>query len=395
MRRFLGRHPVVVDALLAIHVALPIIGVLTEEEPSEWPVSALHLAALLALGAMLLLRRQRPLAVFIASTVVVTLMIGPTQGNIDIFAIPAALYAVAVYKSNRAAWVCLAVAATATTVAGILGAAPEDRVAMVSLFCTVMLVVTLIGTNVGNSRRYTAALVGRAEQLARERDQQAQLAAAAERARIAREMHDIVAHSLTVIVALANGADATAENAPDQARMAMREVRDVGRGAISDMRRLLGVLREDATTDTGASVLAERHPQPGNDDLAGLVETFRAAGLPVTLTLSGPAPTGAGVQLTVHRIVQEALTNVLRYADEPTAVSVRVITGDSQIEIDVRDNGRGRSNAPGAATVEGSGQGLIGMRERVSLYSGTLDVGPGSTGGWHVHALLFVDLEDS
>jgi signal transduction histidine kinase len=248
----------------------------------------------------------------------------------------------------------------------------------------------LIGTNVGNRRRYTAALIDRAEQLTRERDAQAQLASAAERSRIAREMHDIVAHSLTVVVALANGAEAAAERSPELAQQAMREVRDVGRSALKDMRRLLGVLRDSDETapDDASSAL---RPQPGNDDIAQLIASYRAAGLPVTLTLRGEPPTSAGLQLTVHRIVQESLTNVLRYAQEPTKVTVTIVSSPTQIAIDVRDNGRGRQASP----VEGSGQGLIGMRERVSIYSGTLEVGPGTAGGWHVRAVLFADPEET
>ena len=137
-----------------------------------------------------------------------------------------------------------------------------------------MLAATLIGVNVGNRKRYVAALVDRAAQLARERDQQAQLARVSERARIAREMHDIISHSLSVIVALADGADAIAQIDPERSRVAMREVAATGRNSMAEMRRLLGVLGEDSDTDVAAPAVAPDaplNPQPGLGQLADLV----------------------------------------------------------------------------------------------------------------------------
>ncbi len=390
IRRFWGRHPRAVDILLALHVVpLIVVTLLLPDDVFSGLARGVHLLGYLVMGAALLFRRQYPIIVFIANAAMAMMMSWPDSSDSNFLGLLIALYSVAVYASSRSAWLAFGLGIAGMSVPALLWVPFDDWVSFVITLVVAMLVATLIGVNVGNRKRYTAALIERAEQLVRERDAQAQLASAAERSRIAREMHDIVAHSLTVVVALANGAEAAATSSPDLARQAMREVRDVGRGALADMRRLLGVLRDGEEQAPDAEDTALR-PQPGNDDLSSLVDSYRAAGMPVSLHLTGDPPSAAALQLTVHRIVQESLTNVLRYAREPTRVTVSVVSSRSQVEIDVRDNGRGRQSSP----VEGSGQGLIGMRERVAIYGGTLEVGPGSAGGWHVHAVLFADPEE-
>jgi signal transduction histidine kinase len=243
----------------------------------------------------------------------------------------------------------------------------------------------LIGSNIGNRRRYLAALIDRAAQLARERDQQGLLATAAERSRIAREMHDVVAHSLSVMVRLSDGADAVFEKDPARSREAVRQIGEVGRDSLRDMRRLLGVLR----TEEGEEVAA-LGPQPTLDELDRLIETYRATGLPVAVQQLGDPPSDTGLQVAVYRTVQESLTNALRYAREPSRVLVQ-LDYRSGIVVEVTDDGL----FLGPVASVGTGRGLVGLRERAALFGGTAEAGPRLNpetgqdgGGWRVRVTL-------
>ena len=207
----------------------------------------------------------------------------------------------------------------------------------------------VLGTSVRHRRALLASLEDRAARLELERDQQGLLAAAAERARIAREMHDIVAHNLTVMIALADGAVFAAERAPEKATTAMETVSATGRQALAEMRRLLGVLREDEVERTLL------RPSPGVPQIDQLVEQVRAAGLPVTLEVAGDGRAlPAGAQLTVFRLVQEALTNTLKHAGASAAARVRLRYAGDGIDVEVTDTGqrpqRPRPRAAGAST---------------------------------------------
>ena len=230
-------------------------------------------------------------------------------------------------------------------------------------------------------RAYLAGLVDRAERLERERDQQAQLAAAAERVRIAREVHDIVAHNIAVMIALADGAAYTAEASPDQAVSLMGQVSATGRSALTEMRRLLGVLREPAVPGHA--------PQPSLDDLDELIATVRAAGLPTRLTVTGqPASLPPSAQLALYRTIQEALTNTLKHAPGSVA-QVRLAYRTGEVELEVTDDGRpGAVSAPGS---RGGGHGIVGMRERAAIFGGQVSAGPRPGGGWRVHTVLRLD----
>jgi signal transduction histidine kinase len=301
-----------------------------------------------------------------------------------------ALYALAVYRSTRSAWIWTAIAVGVGILSTVLYD-PFDLAAIIGygvLSAMAMVIATLVGITFGNRRRYIQALLDRAQQLARERDQQARLSAAAERARIAREMHDIVAHSLTVIVALSDGAEASVERSPGTAREAMRQAAATARRALTDMRLSLGVLTEpdeDGVVVGAAPASALLVPQPGLDDLPELIASYRAAGLPVRVTSTGVAPVDPLVQLTVFRVVQEALTNALRYALQVTAVDVVLDYRPEGATIEVTDDGIDPGR--GAASA-GSGRGLIGMRERVAVYGGTVSAGPAGTRGWRIRAAL-------
>ena len=231
----------------------------------------------------------------------------------------------------------------------------------------------------------------RAERLERERDHQAQLAAAAERVRIAREVHDIVAHNIAVMIALADGAAYTAEASPGQATSLMRQVSATGRSALGEMRRLLGVLREPAAPGPA--------PQPSLDDVDDLIATVRAAGMPTRLTVTGqPFPLPPSAQLALYRTIQEALTNTLKHAPGATA-QVRLAYRPGEVELEVTDHGRpgavpAARAAPAAgasAGPHGGGHGITGMRERAAIFDGQVSAGPRPGGGWRVHTVLRLD----
>jgi signal transduction histidine kinase len=233
---------------------------------------------------------------------------------------------------------------------------------------------------VGNSFRRRGfrelELEGRAERLERERAHNMRLAVAEERARIARELHDVVAHSVSVMVVQMGAAREIMSSEPRTARATLRSAETTGRQALGELRRMLGILR--ATDERGAL-----DPQPRLAHVDGLVEQARAAGLPVALTVDGATrPLPPGIDLAAYRIVQEALTNVRKHAG-PAHADVRVHYGDHELALDVCDDGRGPSRSS-----NGAGHGLVGMRERVALYGGALEAGPGAHGGFGVHARL-------
>jgi signal transduction histidine kinase len=244
-----------------------------------------------------------------------------------------------------------------------------------------------LGLYAATRRAYLAELQERALRLEYERDQQGALAAAAERDRIAREMHDIVAHHLTVMVALSEGAIAATATAPDRGIEVMRSVSATGRRALADTRRLLGVLKQSGSEDPQDAL----QPVPDLAELDVLLERVRAAGLPTSLEVHGAAAAvPAGIQLTVYRLVQEALTNTLKHGGPEARASVRLRYLPGELRVDVDDDGAGAS----ASAPVGVGRGLSGMQERVHVYGGDVDSGPGRAGGWHVSARLRLDESD-
>jgi signal transduction histidine kinase len=246
------------------------------------------------------------------------------------------------------------------------------------LFLSAMVLTALFaGLTAASGSRYLAWMDERARRLETERDQQAVIAAAAERTRIARELHDIVSHSLSVVITLADAAAVVGRSDPARGVEAMTEASEVARRALTDMRAMLGVLR----TDEPSAGLA---PQPGIGDLGTLVERIRATGLPVALSVEGTAfPLSAAAELTAYRIVQEALTNTLRHA---TARHATVIIAYDQPQLRLRIADDGTAKAPDAHR----GHGIEGMRERAALHGGTLRAGPDPDApvGWLVEATL-------
>jgi signal transduction histidine kinase len=298
-----------------------------------------------------------------------------------------ALYTVAVLQPRRDALACAGVLELAV-VAGLLLFAGRywwfD-----AIFLSGMIAAAVgLGLYFATRRAYLAELRDRADRLERERDQQAALAVAAERARIAREMHDIVAHHLTVMTTLSEAAIAASASSPERAADVMRSVAATGRRALADTRRLLGVLRQRPGQDPRDTL----QPVPDLTQLDTLIEQVRSAGLDTTLEIHGAAPdVPAGVQLTVYRLVQEALTNTIKHGGAGARASVRLRHLPGELLVDIDDDGAGAA-APATA---GAGSGLLGMQERVHAYGGDVQAGPRQPGGWQVSARLRLDSGDA
>jgi signal transduction histidine kinase len=368
-REFVRTHRLLTDALLAA-VLLALSTVWLAGSGFASPQAALMQTALIA---TVVVRRYWPLGVFLAACAIAFaqwLFGYPLLGD---GALLVGLYTVAAHEPPVRA-LPAAVLLEGGVVMASLKWDPAGTVPRSLLFLTATVIAALFaGLTVASGSRYLAWMDERARRLAVERDQQATIAAAAERTRIARELHDIVSHSLSVVITLADAAAVVSRSDAD--REVMGEVSLAGRQALSDMRAMLGVLRTDDRP-------AELAPQPGVPELTTLVERVRATGLAVDLDIGGdPFPLGAAAGLSAYRIVQEALTNTIRHAGATRArVTIRYNAPD--VEIRVADDGTaGAPDAPG-------GHGIDGMRERAALHDGTLLAGPAPDGGWLVSAVL-------
>jgi signal transduction histidine kinase len=342
-----------------------------------------------ALCTPLLLLRRNPRLCFAIVTLVAFLQWLLSAPQLADAAVLISLYRVAL-QSDLAE---VAVAA-ATVEAGAIMAAfrwsPSEPLKIWVGLTGLATAAGVLGITVRQRRALLASLHEKASRLEFERDQEGRLGAAAERARIAREMHDIVAHNLSVMIALADGATYAMESSPQRAIEAAERVSATGRQALLEMRRLLGVLREGE--QAGAQPFA---PQPGLDRLDELLARVHAAGIPVTMDLDGdPRQLPDGVQLTVFRVAQEALTNTLKHAARPTSAHLALRCEQDRIELEVTDTGEpGRGAQAPRPLAGGSGRGLHGMRERAAAYGGRLDAGPAPDGGWCVRLRLSPDAE--
>ena len=347
-------------------------------QPAHLSPAAGVLVAVLT-AAALPLRRVWPGPVFVWTVLAAAVLAQwPDRGALFPVALAISLYTVAAMMRPAVA------VAAAVLMAGVLllvvaqdgtrtwGVAVSDAAGLAAA-------VLIVGLYAGTRRAYLAALRDRARRLEIERDQSSALAAAEERARIAREMHDSVAHHLTVIVALSDGALRAVTRAPADAADAIRDVSGTARQALAETRRLLGVLRADSGPEP-------RQPLPGLADLDDLLGHVRAAGLPVRYERTGNgADLPPAIQLAVFRLVQEALTNTMKHAGPSASAAVRLQLTPAEVRVDVEDDGA-RGAQPAAA-----GGGLTGMRERIGAFGGELDFGPRQPRGWRVTARLSLD----
>ena len=476
LSRWYHRHPTIIDISIAagvgtysLVVAIPLL--LRPSSPARtYPILPLALIVIALMGVALSLRRRFPLwcwaaillipetyqfAVLHAFHLTAEQLLYAAIGvsGMELISVPFALGAIASHRRPAAAWtaggislVVLMVDLSLTTPGLSIGELLRTTVILVLL----ILVGILLGFNARSARLRLKAMELRSARMALASEQAVLLAAAEERSRIAREMHDVVAHSLAVMITMADGAAAIVERDPATAKQAIETLAEAGRSALADTRRLVGVLREDPSVaaeqapqspeppaPSGESPSSARQhevrdlpvpefaplgtvtpvepsvpianlrqqatdgagdrsrgdlplaPSPEQADITELVKRFVAAGVPVTYRWVGAAlPADKALQLTVFRIAQEALTNVLRYAPTTPAVSVDVERHIGTVVLTV-DN----EAAPGTRPMHGSGKGLIGMRERASVYGGTVQAGPTPT-GWRVRAVLRWDEHD-
>jgi signal transduction histidine kinase len=346
-----------------------------EPRPHPWFVT---LPLIVGMVAPVVFRRKYPIsAAYLALAVgVVHSLLEIGIGSLITGCI--ALYTLVAYVNRRAALLYLAANVVVALVQMPLQR-PNEWVIGLIMFALSMAFSWALGEFNGARRAYNAEVERRLRLLETERDQQARIAVAEERARIARELHDVVAHAVSVMVVQADGAAYAVHSQPDLAERAVKTISSTGREALTELRRLLGVLRSEENA-------GERTPQPGTQSLSELAGRVRVVGLPVQLDIVGNVddlPTGVG--LGIYRIVQEALTNSLKHAGPGSSAVVRVERIGDRIDLSIVDNGR---RASGALVGVSGGNGLIGMRERALVFGGTLEAGPRAAGGWAVHASL-------
>ncbi|MEW2542675.1 histidine kinase [Micromonospora chalcea] len=347
------------------------------------PAFAVGLAAAVAV----FFRRTHPTAVAaaVAALALVQVIAGWGPLAYDI-AVLIALYSVVKYADRLRDGIVAGVVAVLGGVLAALqtpGAGPWWMGAF--FYALIVGAVWLAGLNLRTRRLYVLSLEDRAATLEREREAQARAAVAEERTRIARELHDVVAHSMAVMIVQADGVRFTLDRDPATAREAAKVVADTGRAALEEMRRLVGVLREPTATQPDPAD-GPAHRRPALVELPALLDRFRAAGLRVACGGAGaPPPLPPGLELTVYRVVQESLTNTLKHAGVGASVELTLDWSADAVVIRAEDDGRGR---PVDGPAPSGGHGLVGMRERVGVYDGSLAAGPTLAGGWRVRARL-------
>jgi signal transduction histidine kinase len=356
---WLRRHPLLLDAAIALALSAAYIGFLGHH--GHWQLGVV-LALLQTLP--LLVRRRYPLWV-LGSTAVAATAFTLVYSSPLPFAVAVAVYTVAAQLDRRTSLAASA-AASMLLIAAAAGNGEGDKVLG---FAILLAASWVFGDNLGTRRAYMRALEERAERLERDQEAERARAVAEEQARIGRELHDVIAHNVSVMVVQAAAANDVFDTRPERAREALRAIEAIGRSALTELRRLLGYVHGDDTSYA---------PQPGLDQLGELLAQVRSAGLAVDVRVDGvPRPLPAGVDLSAYRVVQEALTNTLKHAHATRAdVDLRYTAGE--LVVQVRDDGVGRGNGAGA------GRGLVGMRERIGLFGGSLDAAPAPGGGFVV-----------
>ena len=380
------RWPRAADTVLAI--ALFLVPVFVVDDSNEdlvtralrdVPIGALPLFAMA--GGALIWRRSHPLAVLGATVAAVTPSAALGYGGVVGFTMLVALYSVGRYvMNNRWSAIGLGGAIALNAIGNLIAGSPATDL---GLGFGIFTLVWYIGRRIRIRGDYLELLQNRATQLEREHAAEARRAVAEERTRIARELHDVVAHRVSLMTVQAGAAKTVAATDPDGAHRAMEAVEQAGRQALNELRHLLGVLRP-ATDVDGLG------PQPGIAEVPRLVDQFREAGVDISLTIdAAQTDLPARVDLSTYRIVQEALTNVLKHAGPSARTEVHLGSDNERVAIEVLDNGQGATILPG------SGHGIAGMRERAQLLGGSLDAGPRPGGGFQVVAHLPIGEEST
>ena len=382
---WLRGNPFLADIILAVMITIPACGGLISADNSTETVKDWDaFAVVLAIGghAPVAFRRLQPTLTLLAITgFTFVFWVADYDTNFGGAGILIALYSVAAHEPNRAkGWLVngtVWVAALLLSVVGAIVDGDDLGFGEILAFMTIFGIAVVLGDNVRNRRLNMEQLEERAERAEAMRALEATQAATDERNRIARELHDVVAHSLSVMVVQASAAQRVFDSNPEDARKAIGQVETTGRDSLAEIRRIVDVLRHDDDK-------ADYVPQPGISDLPALAESFREAGLQVSLDASTPEkPLSPGVDLTIYRIVQEGLTNTFKHAGPARATVSVVVDHDAQVvRIDIADDGRG------AIAHDSGGHGLVGMQERVDLFAGELRAGPRTGGGYRVTASL-------
>ncbi|GGS58713.1 MULTISPECIES: sensor histidine kinase [Streptomyces] len=388
---FIRRHPTGVDVFWAVFLlglsGMSMVSGMYDAGREE--IVAVPVA--LGFSTVVALRRRAPekmlLLAILVGVVQLVFDVRPGVGNFAMLVITYTVATVGERWASRLALICSLSAAALSQLRW--EAEPGGSWAQV-IFVTVIMTVPFVlawvlGDSLRTRRAYFDQLEERAARLEREREAQSKVAVAAERARIARELHDVVAHNVSVMVVQADGAAYVMDAAPDQAKQALETISGTGRQALAEMRRLLGVLRTGDAPESGEYV-----PQPDVEQIEDLVAQVRQTGLEVDFKVEGtPRPLPSGVELTAYRVVQEALTNTRKHGGPDAGASVRLVYFDDGLGLLIEDDGRGAAHElyeDGGA--DGAGHGMIGMRERVGMVGGTLDAGPRPGGGFRISALL-------
>ncbi|HET7016415.1 MAG TPA: histidine kinase [Streptosporangiaceae bacterium] len=385
---WLRRHPRLVDAGLAVPITL---GGLASAFAGRRGIAVLVLIVIVfAMTVPIVFRRAHPIGAFTTATVAGALQVVVNlHPLLSDFSILILLYSLAAYSTRRNSLIGLAVCLLGSAMEVVrlqffIPAHVTSEAGWLLIFAIAFAGPSLIAWVLGDSTRYRRAyyvnLEERAARLERDRDTHAQIAAAAERARIARELHDVVAHNVSVMVVQADGATYAIDADPQRARAALAAISATGRQALAEMRALLGVLRR-GDDDTGLAALA---PQPGLGQLDELLDQTRAAGLPVACVVEGaPRPLAAGTALTAYRIIQESLTNTRKHGGAAATANVVLRYSETALELTITDSGAGAT-----AACDGAGHGLTGMTERAFMYGGSVHAGPRPGGGFEVTAWL-------
>jgi len=360
-------------ALAAVLTVLMVFEVWVEHLHPEAPSGALMVAA----GAALAWRRSYPIfvALVIVSTAVTQAALGMSLHTAvsPVVAVLIVSWAIGAYEERRRATLGLTLLVCGVWLSigvDVLRGTDHYQGTDIPWLGTLILLPGVLGMLFGARTRTLRAAEARTRELEVERRE----AIAAERARIARELHDVIAHSVSVMTVQAGAAEEMLKRDPARAFEPVQAVQETGRQALVEMKRLVGVLRE-GDDEIGLA------PQPGLHDLERLLEQVRGAGQRVALRVEGePRPLPPGVDLSAYRVVQEALTNALKYAGgAPAVVTIRY--GERELVVEVTDEGR-------VAPARDGGHGLLGMRERIGIFGGTFDAGPRESGGFAVRALL-------